>query len=112
MSSNKFNDKLNKCIKMKLCLAKCNLKLKFNESYSYLKPKQVDCVSAGYNRDLLALLPTGYGKSLLFNLIPIYQKIITATNTSCIVLIVSPLNAIIEQQKKCLGDRAILLSGW
>ena len=87
---------------IKLCLAKCKLKLKFNEPYSYLKPKLVD------NRDLLVLLPTDYGKALLFNLKPIYKKIITATYTSCIALIVSPLNAIIEQQKKCHGDHAIL----
>ena len=36
-----------------------------------LKPKQVLCLEAVYQgKDLLAVLPTGYGKSLIFHLIP------------------------------------------
>ena len=36
-----------------------------------LKPKQVKCLEAIYlNRDLVAVLPTGYGKSLIFHLLP------------------------------------------
>ncbi|KAK2549364.1 RecQ-like DNA helicase Blm [Acropora cervicornis] len=36
-----------------------------------VKPKQVKCLEAVYNgRDLVAVLPTGYGKSMIFHLLP------------------------------------------
>ena len=43
-----------------------------NSEYSniILKPKQVLCLEAVYHgQDLLAVLPTGYGKSLIFQLL-------------------------------------------
>ena len=44
-----------------------------NSGYSSinLKPKQVKCLEAVYsNKDLVAVLPTGYGKSLIFHILP------------------------------------------
>lgn len=36
-----------------------------------LKPKQVKCLEAVYSgRDIIAVLPTGYGKSIIFHLLP------------------------------------------
>ena len=53
--------------------------------------------------DTLAVLPTGYGKSLIYEII---QKI----NNSKIVLI-SPLNSIIEEQSTKLGNDAVVIDG-
>lgn len=39
--------------------------------YQCLKPKQQECIEALLNeRDLMAVLPTGYGKSLIYEIIP------------------------------------------
>ena len=78
-------------------------------SYSYvnLKVKQVKCLEEIYfERDVVAVLPTGYGKSLIFQLLP---SLLHAKFTSChigqtpspvypIVIVVSPLNALIKDQ--------------
>ena len=45
--------------------------------------------------EIIAVLPTGYGKSLLFQLLP---DILPTKTTSNIVLDVTPLNLIIEDQ--------------
>ena len=78
--------------------------------YSYLKPKQVECVKAAALKDsindLLCVLPTGYGKTLIFQLIPVYVELKYGFNNS-IAIILSPLNAIISQQLKMFGKQAI-----
>ena len=68
-----------------------------------LKPKQVKCLEAVYfGRDVIAVLPTGYGKSLIFHLLPslFYDKLTSASNKRAVVIVVSPLNALIENQIK------------
>lgn len=45
---------------------------------------------------------TGYGKTLILELIPFMKR--------KPVIIASPLNAILHQQKKVLGQRSIVLS--
>ena len=57
-------------------------------------------------RDCLCVLPTGFGKSLLFQLVPFTLDYLTKVNTSC-VLVVSPLNAIISDQIEKLESREI-----
>lgn len=52
-------------------------------------------------------MPTGYGKSLLFELIPVFWSLVFKKTVK--VLILSPLNAIIEQQQEVLGKRAYVL---
>ena len=85
-----------------------------NSSYSSinLKPKQVKCLEAVYlNKDLIAVLPTGYGKSLIFHVLPhlFYDKLVreeqkerpsTVTVSKPVILVVSPLNSLIENQIK------------
>ena len=73
-----------------------------NSSYSNinLKPKQVKCLEAIYcGRDVVAVLPTGYGKSMIFHLLPALlrdrDKII---GSPIVVIVVSPLNALIKDQ--------------
>ena len=69
-----------------------------------MKPKQVKCLEAIYfGRDVVAVLPTGYGKSLIFHLLPslFYDKLTSlrsASNNHAVVIVVSPLNALIENQ--------------
>ena len=60
-----------------------------NTNYSNInfKPKQVECLEAiHYGRDVVAVLPTGYGKSMIFHFLPaIFQdrdKIIAWTNNT------------------------------
>ena len=68
-----------------------------------LKPKQVLCLEAVYRgKDLLAVLPTGYGKSLIFHLIPSLlaekkrRSGLSAQKT--VVIVVFPLNSLIHDQ--------------
>lgn len=57
-------------------------------------------------RDCLSVLPTGFGKSLIFQLIPFVVDHLEKVNNSC-VLVVSPLNAIISDQIEKLKSRGI-----
>ncbi|KAJ7308645.1 hypothetical protein OS493_040389 [Desmophyllum pertusum] len=70
-----------------------------------LKPLQVKCfeyVLKGL--DVIAVLPTGFGKSLLFQLLPDFLPVKGDKN---IVLVVCPLNSIIEDQLNVLHDRGV-----
>lgn len=67
--------------------------------YNYIKPKQIDCVKYALNCDTLVILPTGYGKSLVYELV----QNITKTK----VIIISPINAIIDEQVNRFGDAAM-----
>ena len=69
-----------------------------------LKPKQVKCLEALYfGKDVVAVLPTGYGKSMIFHLLSslFYDKMKrTAPSPSLrpVVIVVYPLNALIKDQ--------------
>ena len=70
-----------------------------------VKPKQVKCLEAVYNgRDLVAVLLTGYRKSMIFHLLPalLYDKERSEARNSAIlrpiVIVVSPLNALTKDQ--------------
>ena len=65
-------------------------------------------------RDTIGILPTGYGKSVIFHLLPYIadylDRTIDATkeNTGCnIVLIVTPLSALIDNQISILHEHGI-----
>ena len=92
-----------------------------------LKPKQVICLEYVYlKKDVLCVLPTGYGKSLIFHLIPalMFARARLEQNAgsslwnmnmsmaTTIVVVVSPLNALISNQIARLcssGIRATVL---
>lgn len=70
-----------------------------------LKPLQVKCfVYLLHGHDVVAVLPTGFGKSLLFQLIPNFFPVKADMN---IVIVVCPLNSIMEDQLEVLKDRGI-----
>ncbi|XP_057300791.1 uncharacterized protein LOC130635473 [Hydractinia symbiolongicarpus] len=68
-----------------------------------LKPKQIICFEQLINGND-AVLPTGYGKSILYRLLPFVMPLQKKRN---IVIVVSPLNAIIEDQQKILSQRGV-----
>lgn len=61
-----------------------------------LKCKQYDALVATLNNDVIAVLPTGYGKSLIFFLLPYVVD-------RGLVFIISPLDAIISQHQQHVG---------
>ena len=84
-----------------------------------LKPKQVLCLESAYlEKDVMCVLQTGYGKSLIFHLLSMllfaehklrsdvllgwrWRSISTAVVYS-IVIVVSPLNSLMGDQIFCL----------
>jgi len=75
----------------------------------FLKVKQINVLESLYlGRDTIAVLPTGYGKSVIFHLLPLifdYQH--RQEGKRSIVLVVIPLNALVEDQIKTLKSRGI-----
>ena len=85
-----------------------------------LKPKQVLCMESLYlKKDLMCVLPTGYGKSLIFHLLPMFlfakynlgndvfeilrrawrsSKEISTAEINSIIIVVSPLNSLMNDQ--------------
>ena len=80
-----------------------------------LKPKQVLCLESVYlEKDVMCVLPTGYGKSLIFHLLPMLlfakfklrgeflhawrSKSFSTVAVNSIVIVVSPLNSLISDQ--------------
>jgi len=71
-----------------------------------LKPKQSECLKLAANRnDIIACLPTGYGKSLLYEVLPYVEDVFRQSDT--VVVVVMPLNAIIDDHMRNIGDRAV-----
>ena len=80
------------------------------------KPKQVISLEHLYlKNDVMGVLPTGYGKSLIFHLLPgllftrdmlnIYLSLrdVDISTITSIIIVVLPLNALINNQISCLG---------
>ena len=66
--------------------------------YPDLKPEQLKVVETFVQgRDVFAVLPTGYGKSLCYACLPIVFDKLLGSNSS-IVLVVTPLTAIMKDQ--------------
>ena len=82
------------------------LNLRRATPYGPLRPKQVDSLNKAVNNDTICVLPTGYGKTLIIELLPIYKSLLSG-NQGSVTIIISPLNAIITQQKALLGSSAI-----
>ena len=85
-----------------------------------LKQKQEEILKiiALKQTDVLAVLPTGYGKSLIYQIIPPLMDYLDSgqrpTQKKSVVLVVSPLNALIRDQVTKLkqsGLKACILKG-
>ena len=69
------------------------------------KPLEMKCFEYILNgQDVIGVLPTGFGKSMLFHLLPHCIHVKTTKN---IVIVVCPLNSIIKDQLKVLKPRGI-----
>jgi superfamily II DNA helicase RecQ len=94
-----------------------------------LKPKQIICLESVFSqKDVMCVLPTGYGKSLIFHLMPmlLFAKHeldleldsdsfggISSEDVNTIVIVISPLNSLMSNQISRLslsGIRAAVLS--
>lgn len=72
-----------------------------------LKPKQVFCLENLFlGKDVIAVLPTGFGKSYLFHALPdLFPEKLPGANN--IVLVLCPLNSILEDQITVLTSQGI-----
>jgi superfamily II DNA helicase RecQ len=73
------------------------------KSYNTLKPLQIEAVKAYLEGDTIVTLPTGYGKSLTYELLPFLEENVLA-------LIVVPVDAVHFQETQKLGDMSLFLS--
>ena len=105
-----------KCLQFLLCL---HFAVVNSEYVSIvLKPKQVVCLEAAYlGRDLLAVLPTGYGKSIIFHLLPALlvekKRRSGIRENDPVILVIFPLNSLIQDQLQRINavrTRAAVLS--
>ena len=68
----------------------------FPENIDTLKAEQSEALEALISgRDVIAILQTGFGKSLIFQL---FCEIKLATNPNTCILVVAPQNSIVEDQ--------------
>lgn len=76
---------------------------KLGVEISSLKPAQLNALEVILRgHDVIAAFPTGFGKSLIYEIIPF-------VNPNACVLVIEPVNVIIQQQLKKLCDLAIFL---
>jgi len=100
---------LNILLKKSLSLVNCNNRAA--PGYTCLRPKQSKCVRLCVEQhcDILAVMATGSGKTLVCMVIPVYdllycQHMKHHELLSSITLVISPLNAIITQHQKVFGE--------
>ena len=70
-----------------------------------IKPKHVKCLEAVYRgKDIVGVLPTGYGKSIIFHLLPglflakVSSRATEQLPSHPVIIVVLPLNALISDQ--------------
>ena len=64
-----------------------------------LKPEQETAVSELLRgRDVMAVLPTGFGKSMIFTVFALARQELSTTCTRTCVIVISPLKSIIDDQ--------------
>ncbi|XP_062599602.1 probable ATP-dependent DNA helicase RecS, partial [Saccostrea cucullata] len=79
----------------------------FDQNISALKPLQQKSLENLLHHGVLSILPTGYGKSLLYELLPFYH--LEVTGKPAVVLVLEPLNVIIEGQMQKLKGSSFFL---
>ena len=78
----------------------CVIEAAMELGYSSMKPEQVEVAAALIEgRDVFAILPTGFGKSLCYACLPVaFDKYQKKERGYSIVVVVSPLVAIMKDQ--------------
>ncbi|XP_065884449.1 uncharacterized protein [Dysidea avara] len=73
-----------------------------------IKPKQRDAIQSFLSgNDTLVVLPTGYGKSLIYAVLPLIFDKLRGCQKESIVLVVSPLTALMMDQKRILSQKGL-----
>ena len=81
-------------------ISKINKKVKKYWGFDTLKDKQIEIITNYINkRDVIGLLPTGYGKSMCYLVPPLVKK--------KVIFIISPLISLMEDQKEKLVEMNI-----
>ncbi len=65
---------------------------------SSVKPEQLQVVAGILKGDVFAVLPTGFGKSACYQCLPLVYDQLFPDSDSSIVLVVTPLTAIMKDQ--------------
>ena len=71
-----------------------------------LRDKQDESLAAAKDHDVISVLPTGYGKTIIIQLLPFLRQ-----DKDCIVVIISPLNTIIHEQAARFGQHGQIIDG-
>ena len=73
-----------------------------------LRKQQEDAIFAAIGKqDVFAILPTGFGKSLIYQALPLIYQEIHHTSTPPVVLVVSPLARLMKEQVDRLNCQGI-----
>jgi len=81
----------------------CNSQYVSRIGLDTVKPEQQEVINGlVQQRDVFAVLPTGFGKTMCFASLPLIHKNLNPSHDRSIVLVVTPLTAIIKSQVKCL----------
>ena len=73
-----------------------------------LKEKQKDAIKSFVEgNDVLVILPTGYGKSLCFALLPLVFDYLRGEANTSIVICVSPLTSLMMEQRTRFSHRGL-----
>ena len=84
-------------------------KMKMGIFYT-LKPEQVQTLQDLWNGiDTVAILPTGFGKSIIYQLLPYLIQKKTGAAEPMIAIVVAPLNSIMEDQVQCIDASSLWL---
>ena len=76
--------------------------------YSKLKPEQEQAILAFVSgKDVFVALPTGYGKSLCFGLLPRVFDLLRGVEKQSVVIVVSPLVALMKEQAAFFSSKGI-----
>ena len=66
--------------------------------YDHMKPEQLEVVCNILTKDVFAVLPTGFGKTLCYTCLPaVFDQLLPSPEPS-IVIVVTPLIAIMQDQ--------------
>ena len=75
----------------------------FKSGYTGFKPKQKECVLNATENDVLCVLPTGYGKTLII------QSLLYLSAENSTVIVVNGLKSIIDEQTTKFGQKCIVV---
>ena len=97
-------------VKFKLQHVACNLR--HRTDIAFLKVKQIKALKAAAKGDVLGVMATGFGKTFIMQCLPYLVQ--PGNPDSCLccpspIIIISPLDAILAEQKEKLGSAAMMV---